>query len=278
MLRPYYFMHHVMRIPYVLVVYGVDAWRMSRFSRQIVAHSRRLASISEFTTKRVKAQLASAFPISYLPPTVDANRFQPGSPTVDVRAMHDLSANDCVVLCVCRFAASEQYKGYDCLLRAWPSVLKRIKNARLLFVGKGNDLLRAKKLADAEGLNETVRFAGFVEADLLPDYYRACDVFAMPSVGEGFGIVFLEALACGKPVIAGDKDGSADPLLKGELGILINPLSVDELTEALIKAMTGDGPKHLYDSLWLRNHVIAAYGPQIFKERMRLFIDQSMEP
>ncbi len=76
--------------------------------------------------------------------------------------------------------------------------------------------------------------AGYIPEEELNDHYNLCDVFAMPSKGEGFGIVFLEAMACGKPVLAGNKDGSVDALLGGKLGALVDPDDVAQIAETLI--------------------------------------------
>ena len=92
---------------------------------------------------------------------------------------------------------------------------------------------------------KNVQFAGLVPPEELPDYFRLADVFVMPSTGEGFGIVFLEAMATGVPVIAGNRDGSRDALCDGALGTLIDPENCEELASAILAALhnparTGD--------------------------------------
>ena len=108
---------------------------------------------------------------------------------------------------------------------------------RYVIVGDGDDRARLEKLADELDVRDLVIFAGKVPAEELCDHYNLCDLFAMPSTGEGFGIVFLEALACGKPVIAGNKDASRDAILDGELGMLVDPDNLQELTEALVAVL-----------------------------------------
>jgi len=92
----------------------------------------------------------------------------------------------------------------------------------------------------------------------------------MPSKKEGFGIVFLEALACGKPVIAGNKDGSVDAVLNGELGILVNPDDEDDIAKELIKVLKNDVSKKLINSEYLRTKVLEHYGIDRFIEKVKI--------
>ena len=100
----------------------------------------------------------------------------------------------------------------------------------------------------------------------------------MPSKGEGFGIVFLEALACGKPVIAGNTDGSVDAVLNGRLGVLVNPHSVDEISNALIEVLSKSHPlRILQQPKELRRGVIDAYAYARFVERLQQIIEPFAE-
>ena len=96
-------------------------------------------------------------------------------------------------------------------------------------------------------LGSCVTLAGFVPDAELPDYYSLCSAFAMPSKREGFGIVYLEAMACGKPAIAGDRDGARDALLDGEIGVLVDPDDVEAFAAAVVEVLSGEPsqPGHL---------------------------------
>ena len=123
------------------------------------------------------------------------------------------------------------------------------------------------------GLTDSVILAGYIPEHELCAFYNLCDVFAMPSKGEGFGIVFLEALACGKPVIAGNKDGSVDAVLNGELGVLVDPESVDEIAKALAGVISKTHPLQILQRPQdLRRGVIDAYGYARFVERVKEII------
>ncbi len=118
------------------------------------------------------------------------------------------------------------------------------------------------------GVAEHVIFAGFVPDEELPDHYRLADVFAMPSTGEGFGIVFLEALACGTPVLAGNRDGSTDALDAGRLGTLVDPLSDEEITDGLSALLQHKGPEWWFDPQHLSKELKATYGRARFREKI----------
>jgi phosphatidylinositol alpha-1,6-mannosyltransferase len=114
-----------------------------------------------------------------------------------------------------------------------------------VVVGTGPDRDRLERLAASLGVLERVRFAGFVPDDLLPSYYHGCDLFALISrhapgraAVEGFGIVFLEAGACGRPVLGGRSGGVADAVAEGESGLLVDPGDVEEVAGALSRLLT----------------------------------------
>ena len=115
--------------------------------------------------------------------------------------------------------------------------------------------------------------AGFIPDEELCDYYNLCDVFAMPSKGEGFGIVYLEALACGKPTIGGNQDGAIDALCNGELGVLVDPDNIEQIAQAIVDILQGKHPLPiLYQPDLLRQKVIEIYGFDKFKERLALIL------
>ena len=121
--------------------------------------------------------------------------------------------------------------------RCMSSKLCVAPDTRYLLVGTGPDLLRIEKLAAEQGVQDAVVLAGFVPDEELCEHYNLCDLFAMPSKAEGFGIVYLEALACGKLVLAGNKDGSRDALNDGELGLLVDPDDTDEIAAESIRVL-----------------------------------------
>ncbi|MDX1997433.1 MAG: glycosyltransferase [Thermoanaerobaculia bacterium] len=143
------------------------------------------------------------------------------------------------ILTVGRLDPTERYKGHDELLEAFPAVLARVPHARLVVVGGGADRGRLEDKARALGLADHVTFTGYLPAAELPKLYAQSTGFALPSRGEGFGLVYLEAMAAGKPVLALTGTAAQEIVLDGETGWLVPPKDPAALTAALI-AMLAD--------------------------------------
>ncbi len=139
------------------------------------------------------------------------------------------------LLTLTRLASSEKYKGYDHVIKAVSIIKKTNPLIRYIIAGKYDDLeyQRLQALILQHNVVNEVKLTGFIDDDDISTCFGIADVFVMPSKKEGFGIVFIEAMACGLPVIGGNQDGSVDALRNGEMGILINPNSMDELIQAI---------------------------------------------
>jgi phosphatidyl-myo-inositol alpha-mannosyltransferase len=129
----------------------------------------------------------------------------------------------------------EKRKGLRFLLRAWPSVLERHPRARLVVVGKGRPLEGYRRFAARQGWSPTdVVFAGYVATEDLPRYYQRCDVFCAPNTGqESFGIVLLEAMAAGAPIVASNIPGYRDVVTHGEQGLLVEAQDPEAIASAI---------------------------------------------
>jgi phosphatidylinositol alpha-1,6-mannosyltransferase len=165
-------------------------------------------------------------------PNTVAEDFTPGDAS-DVRGHLGLT-NSKVVLSVSRLDAGQRHKGQDRIINLMPALIAQGLDVVYLIAGEGDDVGRLRALADSHGLGERVRFLGRTPRSDLPDLYRAADLFALPSTGDGFGIVFLEAMACGTPALGLAAGGAADPLADGELGVVTDEVG---LAEALARAL-----------------------------------------
>jgi phosphatidylinositol alpha-1,6-mannosyltransferase len=195
-----------------------------------------LTYISEYTHARLAPALASRVEMAQLSPGVDVDAFTPDADGAAVRARHGLGEGP-VVVCVSRLVAR---KGQDVLLEAWPRILARHPGARLLLVGGGPLEGTLRKTIAAGELGCSVVLTGPVAAPELPAHYAAGDVFAMPCRTrrggldvEGLGMVFLEAAACGLPVVAGTSGGAPEAVQDGVTGHVVQPRSPDAVATAI---------------------------------------------
>ena len=144
-----------------------------------------------------------------------------------------------VVLTVGQWRESERYKGVDTLIEALPQLIEKAPDAWLVAVGGGDDRGRLEELARKSGVGERVRFLDGLTQEELRSCYARCEVFALPSKGEGFGLVFLEAMAAGKPVVGGAHGGTPDVVEDEVTGMLVPHGDVERLGGAL-ERLLGD--------------------------------------
>lgn len=270
-----FFLKKIFNFDYFIFTYGIEVWNMkSDFKIKALKNAKIAITVSKFTAQKLKEQaIELRDKIFLLPNAINAEQFYPREKPLNLLSKYKLFNNNKIILTVARLSDSEKYKGYDNIIKAMPSIIKEIPDARYLIVGSGDDLERIKKLISDLKLKDYVVLTGSIPltenipGDLM-DYYNLSDVFVMPSKGEGFGFVFLEALACGKPVIAGNVAGATDAILNGKLGILINPDNINEISNVIIKIFKKEVSANLLDSDYLRKNVLEAYGFDKFKEKV----------
>jgi asparagine synthase (glutamine-hydrolysing) len=225
--------------PLVLIVHGVEAWQPHE--RTLVNWLTRKAdyvvAVSNTTKERFVAW--SGFPAEHvfiLPNCVDMNRFHPRPRNLELVTRYGLSGRK-VLMTLARLANTEQYKGIDQILEIMPALIAQIPDLTYLVVGDGDDRDRLAKKAEALALNGYVIFTGRIPEQEKVDHYNLADAFAMPGTGEGFGIAYLEAMACGVPTIGSVLDGSRDALLNGRLGVLVDPRDPNDVQRGIVQAL-----------------------------------------
>lgn len=257
--------------PFTLIAHGIDVHQgLPERTLAAMRDADRIISVSEWTRMRV-LDLGGFSPanVTVLPNTIDEERFTVGEKSAKLRQQYGLAPDEKVVLTVARLDPRERYKGYDRIIEALPAIQKACGPVRFLIVGAGGDKPRVAALARDAGVESLVSFAGFVPADSLVDHYRLADVFAMPSTGEGFGIVFLEAMGCGTPVIAGNRDGSVDALDNGRLGMLVEPMSIDAIANGIVALLRKEGPAWWFDRQALHDAASKKFGHSAFISSLR---------
>ncbi|MBD2099617.1 glycosyltransferase [Leptolyngbya sp. FACHB-261] len=266
-----YWLKQLTGTPYWAVAHGVDAWDIQKPAlRRGLQGADRILAVSDYTrTRLLQEQDLDPERVVLLPNTFDSDRFQIKSKPEALLKRYCLQAEQPVILTVARLDATERYKGYDQILQALPEIRQQIPDVHYLLVGQGSDRPRIEQLVDQLQLQDCVTLTGFVPDQELGDHYNLCDVFAMPSKSEGFGIVYLEALACGKPTLGGNQDGATDALCQGDLGVLVDPDDVPALAQTLTTVLQGTYPNpRIYQPEWLRQQVIERFGWQQFQKTL----------
>jgi len=174
-----------------------------------------------------------------LPDTV-RDSFVPGPASEELRTRLRLGPGP-ILLTVGRLASTERYKGHESIFATLPALRAKFPTLVHVVAGEGDDRIRLEaRAAELARDPAAVRFVGFVPEENLPDLYRLADLYVMPSTHEGFGIVYLEAAACGLRVIGGKGGGSADAVATERIGVLVEPSDTAALT-ATIERLLGEG-------------------------------------
>jgi len=236
--------------PYWLVLYGIEVWGdLTPAKRKALLDAECYVTITRFTLEATIARHGLRERRSlFLPPAMPT---EPPSPPKGQLAPE--RSERPMVLTVGRMSASERYKGHDVMLEAWPLVIERVPDAVYWIVGGGDDRERLEARARELGISNSVHFTGSVSPEELDVCYDRCCVFAMPARteldgraprGEGFGIVFLEAMARGKPVVGPSVGAPAEFIHSGEHGLLVNPTDPIEVARALVQLLEDPATAH----------------------------------
>jgi len=224
-----------------VVVHGVEVWTPLPIVRRWTLQSAdRVLAPSEHT-------LATAIKEQCLPPGKGRKLAWSLGPEFDPRPLPSPVSsppqgfpNGRVILTVGRWDASEAYKGVDQLIAALAELVKSFPDVQLVAIGEGSDLPRLQSLARESGTADRVHFLPFMGQDRLPNAYDHCELFAMPSRGEGFGLVFIEAMARGKPVIGGAHGGTPEIIDDGLNGFLVPFGDLAQLVDRLKRLLAND--------------------------------------
>ena len=259
------------RTPYWVIAHGYEVWDVQRPTwRATLRGAAKVLAVSTYTRDRlIEQDLVPPKRIGLLTNTFDPERFTVADKPPAWLTTYELEPTDPVLLSVTRMGADGPGKGYDQVLEVLPNLVEKLPRLRYLLVGSGSDVPRVRAKIKELGIGDHVTLAGGLSSAALVDHYRLCDAFVLPSAIEGFGIVYLEALACGRPVIGGSH-GARDALLDGKLGTLVDPKDRRALEEAILETLAGDLPKEQAQTPDARrNQVVAAFGPDAFRRSLR---------
>ena len=219
-----------------VIAYGIEVWhKLGRAEESALQKCDSVLAISEYTRSellkrnRLGPEKVRLFPCS-LDPYWSAEDY-------NIESLPDVPT----ILTVCRLTKNDAYKGVDSVIKSLPAVVKECGPVCYRIVGEGDDAPRLKALAEELRVSSYITFVGELSDSELREEYRRCSLFVMPSEKEGFGIVFLEAMAHGKPVIGGAHGGTTSVIVPGETGLLVNRLDVAGLALSIARILKDDG-------------------------------------
>ncbi|MDB5109845.1 MAG: hypothetical protein JWR67_959 [Mucilaginibacter sp.] len=226
-----------------LIAHGIEVWRPLSFLKKLfLKRCDKIICVSNFTKQEIvrRHQTTPALchvlnnvvdpfmklPVTFTKPGNLLNRYQ-------------LTSANTIIFTLTRLASSEQYKGYEQVIKALNKLKLNFPGIKYILSGQYDTIeeTRIKKLIADYQVEEQVILTGFIDESELADHFLLADLFVLPSKKEGFGIVFIEALACGLPVICGNADGSIDAIRNGELGKSIQVDDPDELEKAITECL-----------------------------------------
>lgn len=220
-------------------VWWARIWPFSWAISEIAKQSNHLTYLGEFTKAAMIKRVGDRNKLVRVAPGIDTEHFKPVS-AAQLREELQLAHRPTIVT-VGRLV---HRKGQDRLLEALPRIIKEIPDVALVFVGEGPHRQQLDNLVKKLGLQNHVYFIGRTQFSELPKYICVGDVFAMPSRSrffglevEGLGIVYLEASACGLPVIAGASGGAPDAVIAGETGLVVDGNNLEEIAQSCINLL-----------------------------------------
>ncbi|MBO9711496.1 glycosyltransferase family 4 protein [Sphingomonas sp.] len=227
------------RAKLALQIHGIDAWtpHPGALVRWLTGRIDVVLSVSAVTADRyLKWARPPRTGARVLPNTITLERYGVAPKAPDLVEKFGLAGRT-VLLTMGRLAGRERYKGFDRVIEAMPLIAAHDPSAVYVVAGAGDDLERLRDKAKQFGVGDRVIFTGFVPEERKADYFRLADVYVMPSLGEGFGIVCLEAMACGVPTVASTRDGSFEAIRGGELGIAVDPFDPTAIKDAVAESL-----------------------------------------
>lgn len=226
----------------ILFAHGIEVWEpLSWLKTKMLKSCDRFFAVSKYTAKKIeKIHSISSEHIEVLNNSLD--------PLLEIlqteqiifrsdlmRKKYGYSSDDIIIFTLTRLNSTERYKGYDVVLESICNIVKKHPNVHYLIAGRYDveEKKNLEKKAKSLGVENNFKLAGYIPDEELVGHFTMSDVYVMPSRKEGFGIVFVEAMYYGIPVIAGNQDGSVDALLNGKLGTLVNPTNPIEVENAI---------------------------------------------
>jgi phosphatidylinositol alpha-1,6-mannosyltransferase len=222
-----------------VIAHGIEVWRpLTVVQKLCLKYCHKVICVSNFTRQQIIARHhCDPQKCTVLNNAVDPFMKLPTTFRKPERLIkkHWINPQNRIIFTLTRLASTEQYKGHDQVIKVISRLKSKFPDIRYILAGQYDhkEEIRIQKLISEYKVDQEVILTGFIGENELSEYFLLADLFVLPSKKEGFGIVFIEAMACGLPVICGNVDGSVDAIKDGQLGRSVNPEGLDELEAAI---------------------------------------------
>lgn len=256
--------------PYAVFLHGIECWSpLPPGDVEILKRAALRVANSAYTARQALAANPGIGEIVVCPLALNEMPVQSSMP----RAANATP----IVLVVGRLSATERYKGHEQLIETWPRVLADVPTARLVIVGEGDDRTRLEALAGARVPAGSVEFRGFVSRAELNRCYQEASLFVLPSRGEGFGLVYLEAMAHGLACVGSTRDAASEVIVHGETGVLVDPDEPDAIATAIAGLLSSPGRMAAFGQAG-RLRVASEFTYEHFRTRMIALLREHLVP
>ena len=257
----------------IVYAHGIEIWRkISPWKRKFLFNHCEFWAVSNFTSQKIQEfHEIKSRQITIVPNCLDPFLIIPGefNKPAELMKRYNLHPEQPVLYTLTRLSSSELYKGYDQVIESLPQLIKVFPNIHYLLSGRADqkEKTRLKLLVKKLGISSHITLTGFIADEELSDHFLLSDIFIMPSRKEGFGIVFIEAATCGCKIIGGNKDGSAEALLNGELGTLIDPGNKESIMHAICDYLKK--PRSINDRKTIQNLCLEHFNYESYLKKVQ---------
>lgn len=255
----------------IMLAHGIEVWRkIPRWKQCFIQSHVKVWAVSNYTAQILERnhQISPAN-IEVLNNALDPffdipHQFKKPRQLLD---RYGLNENQSILLSITRLSKHETEKGYDKVIGLLPLVINEFPNLHYLLCGKldTEEKHRLEQLIEKESLKQHISLVDFIPDEQMAMHYLLADTFILPSKKEGFGLVFIEAAACGCKIISGNIDGSIDAMLNGELGRMVNPDKPQEIKEAIINSL--NQPHNHQTALSIQKKCLLNFSHQKYLQR-----------
>lgn len=265
----------------IMLAHGIEVWqKIPRWKLWFIQKHVKVWSVSNYTARilEYKHHISRAS-IDVLNNALDPffsipDQFEKPQHLLE---RYGLDKNQPILLSITRLSKHEAEKGYDKIIALFPQLIEEFPNLHYFLCGKSDteEKRRLEQLLEKQNLKQHISLIDFIPDEELASHYLLADTFILPSKKEGFGLVFIEAAACGCKIISGNIDGSTDAMLNGELGRMVNPDKPEEIKEAIINSFN---QLHNYQTaLSIQKKCLANFSHQKYLQRTQNLLIKTLK-